>query len=413
MQIYLVGGAVRDELLGRVVNDLDYVVIGGSIEQMKADGYQQVGADFPVFLHPQSKDEYALARTERKSGAGYKGFSVDFKPTVTLEEDLLRRDLTINAIAKADDGYFIDPFNGLGDLKNRQLRHVSEAFIDDPLRVLRVARFAAQLNSFGFAVHPDTLLLMKRLALSGELSHLTPERVFKETEKALLCSHPEVYFKVLKDCAALSVLFPELAALDGVPQTAIYPPEVDTFVHTMMVLEQATQLSDLPEVRWAAAVHDLGKGVTDAEISPRHVGHEKAGIERVKALNSRYKVPLRYSQLAEKVTEYHLTMHQMMKMPADDVVKLIERLDGFRKPQILEPFILACEADARGRTGFEQRDYPAADFLRQAHQVCCAVTGKPFVEQGFKGLEIKQAINQERIRRVVEFKRDLTYFDIF
>lgn len=404
MKTYLVGGAVRDELLGREVHDLDYVVTGSTIEQMITAGYKQVGADFPVFLHPQSKDEYALARTERKSGKGYKGFSVNFNPSVTLEEDLQRRDLTINAIAKADNGDFVDPFNGKADIENRQLRHVSEAFVEDPLRVLRVARFAAQLHSLGFVVHDDTLELMRELATSGELSNLTAERVFKETEKALLSENPQIYFEVLQACDALAVLFPELQALTGVPQVARYHPEIDTFTHTMMVLAQASRLSELPEVRWAALLHDLGKGLTPEEILPRHVGHEAAGIPLVKAVNSRYKVPTRYAILAEKVTGHHLSMHRVMDMPAQEVLNLLEKLDAFRKPHLLSQFVFACEADARGRTGFENRDYPAGDFLHQAYEHCIKVVAKPFVDQGFEGIKIKQMMQQERIRQLEQLK---------
>jgi tRNA nucleotidyltransferase (CCA-adding enzyme) len=407
MKTYLVGGAVRDELLGREVNDLDYVVVGSTIDQMEAKGFLQVGADFPVFLHPKTKDEYALARTERKSGKGYKGFSVDFNSSVTLEEDLLRRDLTINAIAKADNGDFIDPFNGRADLDNRILRHVSDAFVEDPLRVLRVARFAAQLAPQGFTVHQDTLNLMHKLAVSGELSHLTPERVFKETDKALNAANPEVYFNVLQQTGALAVLFPELEALVGVEQVAAHHPEIDTYVHTMMVLQQAVKLSDLPEVRWAALMHDLGKGITPIDILPQHINHEHAGIPLVKAVNERYKVPLRYATLAEKVTEHHLRMHRLLDMKPGKVLKLIERLDAFRKPHMLEQFILACEADARGRTGFEQRDYPVADFLRQAYLVSVEVIAKPFVEQGHQGIKIREMMSQARIKAIGRLKATL------
>lgn len=405
MKTYLVGGAVRDELLGREVHDLDYVVVGSTIEQMQAKGFMQVGADFPVFLHPETKDEYALARTERKSGVGYKGFSVDFNASVTLDEDLMRRDLTINAIAKAADGDFVDPFNGRVDLDNRVLRHVSQAFVEDPLRVLRVARFAAQLAPLGFTVHQDTQDLMRQLAVSGELSHLTPERVFKETEKALNAANPEVYFNVLQQTGALAVLFPELEALMGVGQVAEYHPEIDCYVHTMMVLQQATRLSDLPEVRWAAVMHDLGKGVTPEDVLPQHIDHEHAGIPLVKAVNARYKVPLKYAILAEKVTEFHLRMHCLLDMRPGKVLKLMERLDAFRKPHQLEQFILACEADARGRMGFEERDYPVADYLREAYAVSVEVIAKPFVERGYQGLQIREMIQQARIKAIGRVKR--------
>jgi tRNA nucleotidyltransferase (CCA-adding enzyme) len=383
MKTYLVGGAVRDELLGRAVHDLDYVVVGSTIDQMKAEGFMQVGADFPVFLHPQTKDEYALARTERKSGVGYKGFSVDFNASVTLEEDLMRRDLTINAIAKADNGEFVDPHDGQLDLKNRVLRHVSIAFVEDPLRVLRVARFAAQLNSLGFSVHQDTQDLMNELAVSGELAHLTPERVFKETEKALNAQNPAVYFTVLQKTGALAVLFPELEALIG----AHREDGSDAFVHAIMALQQATRLSDSPEVRWAALFNNLGKGITP------------------QAVNERLKVPTRFAILAEKVSLLHLTMHQMLVLQPAQILKLLEMLDVFRKPSMLEHFILACEADARAVRGAECIAYLEADFLRQAYKVSAGVIANPFVEQGYKGIEIKEMIQQARINAIGDIVR--------
>jgi tRNA nucleotidyltransferase (CCA-adding enzyme) len=411
MNTYLVGGAVRDELLGRTVHDLDYVVTGATVAQMKALGFMQVGADFPVFLHPQSKDEYALARTERKSAVGHKGFSVDFHPSVSLEEDLQRRDLTINAIAKTENGRFIDPFNGRADLEQRLLRHVSEAFVEDPLRVLRVARFSAQLKPLGFSVHPNTLQLMHQLADSGELSHLTPERVFKETEKALLSRQPQQYFRVLQSCGALVVLFPELQALIGVSQEVEPHAGLDFFVHSLMAVEQASLLSELPEVRWAALLHDLGKGVTADDLVFGDIAYQAASITSVQALNKRYKVPNRYAVLAEKVAEHQLTMQRVMALTPANILKLLESLDAFRRPQLLVQFILVCEAAVRRRGRFEKQHFPAADFLREAYRVCQQVIAKPFVKQGIKGIEINHMMRRQRVERLGAMKATMTLND--
>ncbi|MDX1392236.1 MAG: multifunctional CCA addition/repair protein, partial [Rheinheimera sp.] len=361
MQRYLVGGAVRDSLLGYPFHERDWVVVGATPQQMLDLGYQQVGKDFPVFLHPHSKEEHALARTERKSGKGYTGFTVYAAPDVTLEQDLLRRDLTINAIAQADDGTLIDPFGGVSDIHNKVLRHVSAAFAEDPLRVLRVARFYARYAHLGFTVASETRQLMQEL--STELDTLPPERVWQETAKALSEQTPQAYFDMLHQTGALPVLMPELAALWGVPQPVQWHPEIDTGVHTLMVLAQAALLTKRLDIRFAALVHDLGKGATKAELWPAHHGHEHSGLPLIKQLCQRLRVPNDCRDLALLVCEYHQLIHRAQQLKSSTVLKLFDAIDLWRKPERLDAILLCCTADLRGRTGFEQAAYPQADYL--------------------------------------------------
>ena len=365
-KIFLVGGAVRDALLGRAVSERDWVVVGATPELMLKHQFKPVGKDFPVFLHPQTNDEYALARTERKSAPGYYGFDIHASPDVTLEEDLLRRDLTINAIAQDADGNLIDPHGGRADLEQRLLRHVSPAFCEDPLRILRVARFAARYHRLGFRVADETRELMRSMSKSGELDALVAERVWQETVRALAEPDPVVYFRVLRDCAALTVLFPELEALYGVPQPAQWHPEIDTGVHNEMALEQACKLSDDPLVRFATLCHDLGKGTTPPDILPSHHGHEESSAKLAKALCKRLKAPSAYRDIAVHTARYHTHCHRARELKPSTLLKTLMSLDALRKPERFEHFLLACEADARGRTGFEDSPYPQADFMRGA-----------------------------------------------
>ncbi|WP_067706168.1 multifunctional CCA addition/repair protein [Erwinia sp. ErVv1] len=406
METYLVGGAVRDALLELPVTDKDWVVVGGSPEEMLNNGYQQVGRNFPVFLHPDSHEEYALARTERKSGAGYTGFSCYFAPDVTLEQDLQRRDLTINAIARDKNGVLYDPWGGQQDIVQRQLRHVSAAFNEDPLRVLRVARFAARFAHLGFTVAPETLGLMRSMAASGELDTLTPERVWKETEKALETPSPQVYFQVLRDCGALAVLFPELDNLYGVPAPKKWHPEIDTGVHTLMTLAIAAQLSNEVDVRFATLFHDVGKALTPPELWPSHHGHGAAGVPLVSALCQRLRVPNHLRDLALLVTEFHDVVHTIERQPAAALVALFDRIDAWRKPQRIDQIALTSEADARGRTGFEQNAYPQGRYLREAFNVALAVSTKEVVAAGFKGSEIRQALTKRRIVALERWKTE-------
>ncbi|MFT6896017.1 MAG: tRNA nucleotidyltransferase (CCA-adding enzyme) [Paraglaciecola sp.] len=402
MQIYLVGGAVRDALLDRPVKDKDWVVVGATPAQMLALGYQQVGKDFPVFLHPTTREEYALARTERKSGKGYTGFACDASTSVTLEQDLARRDLTINAMAMDDNHHIIDPYNGQQDLNNRVLRHVSSAFVEDPLRVLRVARFAARYASYGFHIAPETLALMGEISLSGELEHLTAQRVWQETARSLLEDHPQVYFNVLRDCNALKVWFPELAVLWGVPNPAKWHPEIDTGVHTMLVLQQAVQLSDKLTVRFAALVHDVGKGKTDPLLWPSHKGHEEMGRQPIINLCERLTVPNDCRELGIMVGTFHSHIHHAFKLKASTINDMFDRCDIWRKPQRFAELLLACTADARGRTGFEDAPYPNADYIWQAYLTAKEVDVKAIVAAGYQGPQIKQQLREKRIRAIEE-----------
>ena len=366
MEIFEVGGAVRDSLLGLPVSERDWVVVGARPKDLLRLGYKQVGKDFPVFLHPTTGEEYALARTERKVGPGYHGFDFDTSTAVTLVEDLARRDLTINAMARDEHGTLIDPYGGLNDLKARNLRHISDAFAEDPLRVLRVARFAARFRKLGFSVAGPTMELMKRLVETGEAGALKAERVWQETDKALAEPDPDVYFGVLRQCGALEVVFPEIAALFGVPQPAKWHPEIDTGIHTMMALRTSAKLSDKVAVRFAVLTHDLGKATTPKHMLPSHRGHEERSVRLLNELCERLPVPRRYRELAEAVARHHGNVHRAAQLRAATIYKLIVAVDGLRRPQRFEGFLLACEADARGRLGLEERPYPQAGILRTA-----------------------------------------------
>ncbi len=400
MKIYLVGGAVRDKLLGLQPHEFDWVVVGSTPEEMQSLGYQQVGKDFPVFLHPQTHDEYALARTERKTGPGYTGFEVHASKEVTLEQDLIRRDLTINAMAEDDNGDIIDPFNGRKDLDAGLLKHISPAFSEDPVRILRIARFAARYARWGFHVAHNTNALMRSMVSHGEVDTLVPERVWAETEKALGEEHPERYFEVLRGCDALQRIFPEIDALFGVPQPEKHHAEIDTGIHVMMVLQQACKISDDKQVRFAALTHDLGKATTPEEILPSHHGHEDRGVELVKALCNRIKAPNDYRDLAIMTARYHTHCHRAFELKPATLLKTLEGLDAFRRPQRFEQFLLACMADARGRKGHSEDDYPQADLFRRLFKACHDIDNQMFIERGLQGAEFAQALHNERLKRI-------------
>ncbi|VYT65765.1 multifunctional CCA addition/repair protein [Metakosakonia massiliensis] len=404
MKTYLVGGAVRDALLSLPIKDKDWVVVGATPDEMINAGYQQVGRDFPVFLHPQSREEYALARTERKSGFGYTGFSCYAAPDVTLEQDLQRRDLTVNALAQTENGDIIDPYGGQRDLQQRILRHVSPAFAEDPLRVLRVARFAARYAHLSFRIADETMTLMRDMTAAGELAHLTPERVWKETENALRSPNPQVFFQTLRDCGALAVLFPEIDALFGVPAPAKWHPEIDTGVHTLMTVTMAAMLSPDVDVRFATLCHDLGKGLTPPELWPRHHGHGPAGVRLVAGVCERLRVPNEIRDLAKLVAEYHDLIHTFPMLQPKTIVKLFDAIDAWRKPQRVEQIALTSEADVRGRAGFEANDYPQGRLLREAWEVARSVSTKAVVEAGFSGIEVREELTKRRIRAVAEWK---------
>ncbi|HYM35039.1 MAG TPA: multifunctional CCA addition/repair protein [Steroidobacteraceae bacterium] len=398
MKTYLVGGAVRDELLGLPSGERDWVVVGATPDELTAIGYQAVGRDFPVFLHPQTKEEYALARTERKTGPGYRGFVTSFSRDVTLEQDLGRRDLTINAIAKdIDDSTLIDPFNGQRDIKDRVLRHVSAAFVEDPVRVLRVARFAARFASLGFKVAPETIALMQKIAANGELDALVPERVWQETQRALASISPQVFFSVLRDAHALRIIFPEVDALFGVPQPPQWHPEIDTGVHTLMVLEQAARLSDDPIVRFAALTHDLGKGTTPKDKWPRHVGHEAASVKLLEDVCARLRVPIEYRDCAIAMARHHGVAHRAFELRPSTLLELFEHVDAFRRPARFEQFLVACEADYRGRTGFENRDCRELSYLRSARELASSVKLSTEQMSSLTGQQIAEQLRQARI----------------
>ena len=410
--VYLVGGAVRDQLLNLPVKDRDWVIVGATPQTLIDLGYQQVGKDFPVFLHPQSKEEYALARTERKSGQGYTGFICDFSADIPLEQDLIRRDLTINAMAQDLQGNLYDPYHGAGDLRQRILRHVSPAFVEDPLRVLRVARFAARYHHLGFTIAPETLQLMQTLTQQGELQHLTAERVWAETEKALNEKNPEIYFETLRQVGALAVLFPELDAVYGVPNPAKYHPEIDSFVHTMMVLQQATLLSEQVDchksaVRFAAICHDLGKAKTPKSNWPHHHGHEKLGITPTRNLCKRLKVPSYYQQLAELTCEYHTHIHKIFELRPETVVKLFNTFDVWRKPLRFMEFLLVCFADTRGRKGFEHSQYPQQEFALALYQAALKVDIQSIIAAGFEHKAIRDQLNRGRIFAVKQKRAEI------
>lgn len=410
MKVYLVGGAVRDQLLDLPVKDRDWIVVGTDPATLLSLGYQQVGKDFPVFLNPKTKEEYALARTERKSSTGYTGFICDFSPTITLEQDLIRRDLTINAMAQSEDGEIIDPYGGKQDLENRILRHISPAFSEDPLRVLRVARFAARYHSLGFKIASETLALMAELAQSGELQHLTAERIWLETEKALNEKNPEIYFETLHKTGALSVLFSEIDALHRVPNPVKHHPEVDSFIHTMLVLKQAVNLTEnnpilnKSAVRFAAICHDLGKALTPQNILPHHYGHEQAGIKPTRSLCKRLKVPSYFQELAELTCEFHTHIHKAFELRAETVITLFNRFDVWRKSQRFQEFLQVCLADTRGRTGFETKDYPQIDYINQLLHSANEVDVQQVIADGFEKQAIKNELTKRRILAVKQTK---------
>lgn len=404
LDIYLVGGAVRDALLGRTVVERDWVVVGATAEQMLARGFRPVGKDFPVFLHPRTGEEYALARTERKSARGYHGFTVHASPEVTLEDDLARRDLTINAMARARDGRLIDPYGGQRDLRERRLRHVSAAFAEDPVRILRLARFAARYAPLGFSVADETRALMRGMVENGEVDALVAERVWQETERALGEAAPRRFFEVLRDCGALARLLPELDALFGVPQPERWHPEIDSGVHTLMVLDAATRLSPDPATRFAALLHDLGKGTTPREEWPRHVAHEARGAALVNALCARMRVPAAFRELAELTARHHGLVHKVFELRATTVLRLLERLDALRRPARFEQVLMACEADARGRTGFEDTPYPQRAWLLALREQVRAVPVKPLIERGLSGQTLASALFMARARAVKAYQ---------
>ena len=413
MQIYMVGGAVRDRLLGLPVQDHDWVVVGATPEQMVAQGYLPVGKDFPVFLHPDSREEYALARTERKSGRGYKGFTVFTSPDVTLEEDLARRDLTINSIAACADWTsaggklgskvdLIDPFGGQRDLQAKVLRHVTDAFREDPVRILRLARFAARFHDFSIA--PETMALLREMVADGEADHLVPERVWQELSRGLMEAHPARMFDVLRDCGALAVVLPELNRLWGVPQRAEYHPEVDTGVHVMMVLQMAARLNASLPVRWACLMHDLGKGTTPADVLPRHIGHEQRSSKLLRTVGQRLRVPTDCTELADVVAREHGNIHRSGDLNAAALVRLLERCDAFRKPARFADALLACECDARGRLGMEEDAYPQRQHLlaalAAAQGVDTASVAQAAVDRGARGDAIGKAVATARAQAV-------------
>ena len=418
MQIYMVGGAVRDALLGLPVQDHDWVVVGSTPEELMALGYLPVGKDFPVFLHPETREEYALARTERKTARGYHGFEVHAAPDVTLEQDLARRDLTINSIATYSRNHWaestfdanfevlIDPYGGQADIKAKVLRHVTEAFRDDPVRILRLARFAARFSDFSVA--PETMLLMQHMVADGEADALVAERVWQELARGLMQPKPSRMFEVLRECGALQRLLPEVAGLWGVPQRADYHPEVDTGVHLMMVLDMAAQLDAPLPVRFACLMHDLGKGTTPAELLPRHIGHEERSARLSKAVCERLRVPIECREIADVVAREHGNIHRSAEFGAAALVRLLERCDAFRKPQRFADVLLACECDARGRLGLEHCAYPQrqrlANVLKTAQSVVTSVIADQAQAEGLDGKKIGEMIHAARVAAVAAQK---------
>ena len=403
MEIYLVGGAVRDQLLGLPVKERDWVVIGETPESMVKQGFRPVGKDFPVFLHPKTQEEYALARTERKTAPGYKGFAVHASPDVTLEQDLIRRDLTINAMAMTPQGQLIDPYDGQTDLEQRIFRHISPAFAEDPVRILRVARFAARYAELGFTLAEETRLLMQSMVTAGEVDHLVPERVWAELFKALNEKSPSAFFYTLKECAALDKIFPEISGLFGVPQPEKYHPEIDTGIHAMLCLEQAALLSPNPEVRFAALVHDLGKGVSPKEHWPSHHGHESQGLPILEQMCTRLRVPNSFKALAMQVMQYHTHCHRAFELRASTLTDTLAALGAYKPSNKLAEFLLACEADAKGRTGFEHAPYPQAELLNGAARAAASVDTSAILNSELKGAQIGEAIRRLRIKAVKEF----------
>lgn len=404
MEKYLVGGAVRDQLLGYPVKERDWVVVGETPESMLKQGFRAVGKDFPVFLHPKTHEEYALARTERKTAPGYKGFVVHADTDVTLEQDLIRRDLTINAIAMMPDGKIIDPYGGQDDLDKRVFRHISPAFQEDPVRILRVARFAARYHHLGFKLAADTQAMMQAMVNAREVDHLVPERVWAELNKALSEQSPAAFFHTLKDCGALAKIFPEIQALFGVPQPAKYHPEIDAGVHALMCLEQAALLTDKSEVRFAALVHDLGKALSPKDNLPHHYGHETKGLPVLESMCNRLRVPNAFKALAMHVMQYHTHCHKVAELKPATLVDLLNNLGVFRAHNQFSEFLLACEADARGRTGLENKPYPQAQYLLNAAKVATSVDTAAVLDDNLQGAAIGEAVRRLRIQALNDMK---------
>lgn len=408
MRTYLVGGAVRDKILGIPIKDRDWVVTGATPEKMLALKYTAVGKDFPVFLHPKTHEEYALARTERKTAAGYYGFQCHADQNITLEEDIKRRDLTINALAEDEEGNIIDYVNGRADIENRVLRHVSPAFAEDPVRVLRIARFAARLSPLGFSVADETMLLMQDMVKAGEVDALVAERVWQETLGALAEPAADIFIEVLRECGALEILFPEIDRLFGVPQPVEHHPEIDTGVHTMLVLQQACLLSNNPSVRFAALTHDLGKGTTAKDILPHHYGHEERGVNLVKALCNRYKVPKQYLQLAEITSRYHTHVHRAFEVKPKTLLKVLNNTDAFRKPERFKQFITACIADSHGRPGYENYDYRQAAFFELIRDKAAAVNVQEIIKDGYENEKISEELYKRRLNIIRDERKNYT-----
>ena len=405
MKTYLVGGAVRDKILGLPIKDQDWVVTGATPDEMLALNYTPVGKDFPVFLHPKTHEEYALARTERKTAAGYHGFQFHADPSITLEEDIKRRDLTINALAEDENGNVIDFVNGKKDIEDRILRHVSPAFAEDPVRVLRIARFAARFAHLGFKVADETMHLMQNMVEAGEIDALVAERVWQETSRALTEPAPDVFTQVLRECGALAILFPEIYRLFGVPQPEEHHPEIDTGVHTMMVLQQACLLSNDPLVRFAALTHDLGKGTTPNDILPHHYDHEERGVNLVKGLCERYKVPNQYRELAVITSRFHTHVHRAFEVKPKTLLKVLNSTDAFRKPQRFKQFITACIADSHGRPGYENYDYRQAPFFELIRDKAAAVDVQKIIKDGFEKEKISEELYRRRLN-VIKYERE-------
>jgi tRNA nucleotidyltransferase (CCA-adding enzyme) len=405
MKIYRVGGCIRDQLLGLSIKDIDYVVTAASVEEMLDLGYKPVGRDFPVFLHPDTKQEYALARSERKVSAGYGGFQFNTNINITIEQDLARRDLTINAIAEDSNGEIIDPYNGIADLNARILRHVSPAFVEDPVRVLRLARFAARFHALGFSIADETVALVKEMSHSGELDALVAERVWTEMSRALEEKTPSQFFYSLQKGQALEKLFPEIDALFGVPQTAKYHPEIDTGIHVMLALDKSAELELDVSARFAVLMHDLGKANTPTDILPSHHGHELRGIDKVKEFCHRWKAPKQFRQLALMTTQYHTHVHRAFELKASSLHDLLSATGALRQPEQFEKMLMACVADVRGRTGFEQKPYPQADFLRELNQTIRRSNVSSVIESGKTGQQLGEAIRVFQIALIRKFDK--------
>ena len=408
MEVYLVGGAVRDEQLGLPVKEQDWCVVGTTPDELLSEGYRQIGKNFPVFLHPETNEEYALARAERKTAAGYHGFKFHTSPDVTLEEDLSRRDLTINAIAKDANGNLIDPFNGMADLQHRILRHVSNAFSEDPVRILRAAKFSARFADLGFVLAGETLELMSKMVCDGEADALQADRIWQETEAALAGLNPHLYFQALRHCGALAIIFPEIDALFGVPQPPKWHPEIDCGLHTLMTLEQSAKLSEDCGVRFAALVHDLGKATTAVKALPSHIGHERRSVKLIKDMSKRLPVPRNCRELAVLVAEYHAHCHRAFELRPSTLLKLFTSVDAFRRPDRFQKFLLACEADARGRTGFEDNPYPQAAYLEAARKKAALVNAEQVADTNIDGAAIGVAIDKMRIKAIKKVKTETT-----